>query len=112
MPVLHDARASHTAGELTAGILVQTDPGTRRPRCDPTRRVIDLREIGACAHLYDASGDDLGFCHLPTPVVPGDLAANADGIFRVVAVVDELSPGAAIDLLAVVKPAHLVAVAR
>jgi hypothetical protein len=74
--------------------------------------VIDLREIGARAHLYDASGDDLGFCHLPRPVVPGDLAANLDGIFRVVAVVDELARGAAIDLLAVVEPAHLLVVAR
>jgi hypothetical protein len=74
--------------------------------------VIDLRELGACAHLYDESGYDRGFCHLPTPVVPGDLAANADGIFRVVAVVDELAPGAAIDLLAVVEPGHLFVVAR
>src|SRR5262249_60000300 len=89
-------RERHMRSNQRAGTLTQTDPGRRRPRCDPSRRVIDLREIGACAHLYAASGEDLGFCHLPTPVVPGDLAANADGIFRVVAVVDELAPGAAI----------------
>jgi hypothetical protein len=26
-------------------------------------------------HLFDASGDDLGFCHLSGPVAIGDLAA-------------------------------------
>jgi hypothetical protein len=66
------------------------------------RRVVELRDLGARAHLFDAAGDDLGFCHLPVPVARGDLALVAGATFRVLDVVDDLAPGAAIDMLAVV----------
>jgi hypothetical protein len=65
--------------------------------------VIDLHSLGAHAHLFDADGDDLGFCHLPWPVARGDLAALDGKTFRVVDYVDRLAPDAVIDLLAVVE---------
>jgi hypothetical protein len=67
------------------------------------RRMVNLRQLGARAHLYDASGGDIGFCHLPLPVVIGDLAALENAIFRVVGVVDGVQPGDAIDALVLVE---------
>jgi hypothetical protein len=63
-----------------------------------------LRELGARAHLFDRDGNDLGFCHLPRPVWVGDLAVLEDATFRVLSVVDDLDPAAAIDVLVAVEP--------
>ena len=74
------------------------------------RRVVNLRELGARAHLFDDDGDDLGFCHLPQPVGFGDLAALDSATFRVVGVIDDFDPGDAIDVVAVVEPVRLTVV--
>jgi hypothetical protein len=65
--------------------------------------VVNLRDLGARAYLFDAAGADIGICHLPLPVLRGDLALLAQATFRVVAIVDALPAGAAIDMLAVVE---------
>ncbi len=39
-------------------------------------------ELGAVVRLYDSTGDDIGLLHMPTPVTPGDLAADRGAIFR------------------------------
>jgi len=65
--------------------------------------VTELGDLGARAHLFDATGNDFGFCHLPQPVACGDLAALADAIFRVVGLIDDL-PGDVIDVLVLVEP--------
>jgi hypothetical protein len=73
--------------------------------------VVNLRQLGARAHLFGEDGDDLGFCHLPLPVSPGDLAALDGETFRVVGLVDDFDPGDAIDVLAMVEPVRLTIVA-
>jgi hypothetical protein len=72
-------------------------------------RVVNLRQLGARAHLYDGHGEDLGFCHLPLPVEAGDLAAIEGATFRVAFVIDG-TPGAPIDAVAVVEPMRLMAI--
>ena len=73
--------------------------------------VVNLRDLGARAHLYGEDFDDLGFCHLPQPVAIGDLAAPEGTIFRVVDVC-YLPPGGAVELIAVVEPVWLAVAAR
>ena len=69
--------------------------------------MVNLRQLGARTHLYGEDGEDLGFCHLPTPVQAGDLAAVDGAIFRVVGTVDGIPLGHIIDALAVVEPVPL-----
>ncbi|MFL5929449.1 MAG: hypothetical protein ACJ77E_21150 [Gaiellaceae bacterium] len=64
--------------------------------------MVNLRDLGVRAYLF--AGADIGICHLPLPVLRGDLALLAQAAFRVVAIVDALPAGAAIDMLAVVEP--------
>jgi hypothetical protein len=75
-------------------------------------RLVNLRQLGARAHLYDEHGEDLGYCHLPMPVEAGDLAAVDGAIFRIVGTVDGIPLGHAIDELAVVRPVRLPVAAR
>ncbi len=67
--------------------------------------VVSLRELGAHAHLFSQAGDDLGFCHLPWPVSVGDLAMVEGTTYRILEFAD-LTPGGAVDLLAVVARAQ------
>jgi hypothetical protein len=69
------------------------------------RAMVSLRELGAHAHLFSQAGDDLGFCHLPWPVSVGDLAMVEDTTYRILELAD-LTPGGAVDLLAVVARAQ------
>jgi hypothetical protein len=60
---------------------------------------VNLRELGARVHLYDATGDDVGVAHLPRSVEPGDIAAREHGPpSRTVALVD-VEPGGPVDVL-------------
>jgi hypothetical protein len=76
------------------------------------RRMVNLRQLGARAHLYGEDGTDLGYCHLPLPVEAGDLAAVDVAIFRIVGTVDGLPLGHVIDALVVVRPVRLPVAAR
>jgi hypothetical protein len=67
-------------------------------------RMVNLRQLGARAHLYGDDGTDLGYFHLPMPVEGGDLAAVDGAIFCIVGTVDGISLGGVIDELAVVRP--------
>ena len=71
------------------------------------RRMVNLRQLGARAHLFGEDGTDLGFCHLPFPVEAGDPAAVDGAIFRIVGTLHGIPLGHAIDALAVVRPARL-----
>jgi hypothetical protein len=64
------------------------------------RRMVNLRQLGARAHLYGEDGTDLGYCHLPR------------AIFRIVGTVDGIPLGHTIDALAVVSPVLLPVAAR
>jgi hypothetical protein len=49
---------------------------------------VELRDLAARVHLFDADGDDLGFAHAPAPVELGDVLVLADGsLCRVVTLV-------------------------
>jgi hypothetical protein len=51
---------------------------------------VELRDLGARVHLFDADFDDLGFAHAPRPVDPGDLIALADGSLAEIVCVHDL----------------------
>jgi len=75
----------------------------RASSCTAAARVIlpavNLRELGARVHLYDATGDDAGVAHLPRSVEPGDIAACEHGPpLRIVALVD-VEAGGPVDVL-------------
>jgi hypothetical protein len=66
---------------------------------------VELRDLGARVHLYEADYDDLGFAHAPRPVDPGDVVARADGsLWEIVSVLD-LDRTGALDAVCVVEPA-------
>jgi hypothetical protein len=65
---------------------------------------VELRDLGARVHLFDADFDDLGFAHAPRPVDLGDVVTGADGSpWEVVSVLD-LDETDALDALCVVEP--------
>jgi hypothetical protein len=72
--------------------------------------MVNLRQLGARAHIYNEDGTDLGYCHLPLPVEAGDLAAVDGAVFRIVGTVDGIPLGHMIDTLAVVEPVRLTVV--
>lgn len=72
-------------------------------------RQVNLRQLGARAHLFGEDGRDLGFCHLPMPVEAGDLAAVDGAVFRILGTLDGIPLGHTIDALAVVRPLRPVA---
>jgi hypothetical protein len=65
---------------------------------------MELRDLAALVHLFDADGSDLGFAYVPGPVEPGDVVALADGsLWRVTAVV-AVAEAAPLDALCQVEP--------
>ncbi len=74
--------------------------------------MVNLRQLGARTHLFGEDGRDFGFCHVPSPVEAGDLAAIDRAIFRTVGTLDGIPLGHAIDAIAVVMPVRLPVPAR
>jgi hypothetical protein len=60
---------------------------------------MDLRDLGARAHISDADANNLGFATLPRPVEPGDVFALETGPPLPVAAVVRFNPRGAVDCL-------------
>jgi hypothetical protein len=66
---------------------------------------VDLRDLGARLHLFSASGEDLGFVHVPLPLEVGDVVTLGSGsLWRVSTLVVVGVDSDVLDALAQVEP--------
>ena len=64
--------------------------------------LVGCEELGPRLHLFDQVGDDVGFCHAPTPLELDDLLAHERSLYRVLAII-EFGPEDGIDALCEVE---------